>query len=537
MGKKCGGSLFPQAGKTIFFRFFMLNCLISIATVTLFGFSIIPDQERKIISGLKSYAKVIYSGLYPVVSSSVFLEDYGEAIENSLAVIGDNPMVRYVVLGRNDGLSIVNLRKKWYQAVDAAIPRLSFQNHRIIQSGLVAEEVFNAAFPVNYAGIDWGHIYIGLSTDEYHRELRTLYSRTFMTAFFSVLVSLIASFFLAKRLTLPIKQLAATTSRIGAGDLSVRSEIRTGDEIEVLSMAIDQMVTALQNSRDEVKRKHETLLDIAHRAGMAEVAIDVLHNVGNGLNSIHVISSDISRRLKESRVYNVGRLADDLEANRHRLADYIGEHGRADKMIPFLSGLAHHLENENSAMTRDMEDMDRHVSYITNIVKCQQLYSKSGGVMEPVCIDELIRMAIQISGSTLLKYGIRLEFEDSEFPAMVLNRHKIIQILNNLITNAIDAVLTVEEDERTIDISAGRCSDGGLVVRVRDNGNGIPEENLVRIFHHGFTTKKGGHGFGLHSCALFAQEMKGRLNVYSSGMNQGALFELILPVETRIEHT
>jgi signal transduction histidine kinase len=528
-----GGTGFPLPRKKIFLRFFIFNCLISIFMVTIFGFSIIPAQEKKIIAGLKNYSRLIYSGLYPVVSSSVVLEDYGESIENSLKVIEDNPMVRYVVFGRKDGMSIVNLRKKWYQAVDSTMPRLSRRNHQFIRSGLVREEVFNAAFPVNYAGIDWGHIYIGLSTDEYHRELRTLYSRTFMTAFLSVLVSLLASFFLAKRLTRPIKQLAETTSRIGAGDLTARSEIRTGDEIEVLSRAIDQMVEALSNSRDEVKRKHATLLDIAHRAGMAEVAIDVLHNVGNVLNSVHVISSSITGRLKESRIFNISRFAGDMEANRHRLSDYVGEEGRAEKMIRFLTGLARHLEDENLTISKDMEAMNCHVSYIMDIVKCQQLYSKPAGFMEPVCIDELILMAIQISGNALEKHGIRLVFKATKLPDMVLNRHKIIQILNNLINNAIDAVLTVIECERSIGVSAGLSQEGSLVVCVKDNGNGIPEENLVRIFHHGFTTKKGGHGFGLHSCALFAQEMKGSLNVYSSGLNQGALFELVLPVETK----
>jgi signal transduction histidine kinase len=68
-------------------------------------------------------------------------------------------------------------------------------------------------------------------------------------------------------------------------------------------------------------------------------------------------------------------------------------------------------------------------------------------------------------------------------------------------------------------------------IAVIDNGIGIPPENLTRIFAHGFTTKKDGHGFGLHSGVLAAQEMGGRLAVQSDGPGAGATFTLELPLD------
>jgi C4-dicarboxylate-specific signal transduction histidine kinase len=65
---------------------------------------------------------------------------------------------------------------------------------------------------------------------------------------------------------------------------------------------------------------------------------------------------------------------------------------------------------------------------------------------------------------------------------------------------------------------------------VRDNGSGIRSENLTKIFHHGFTTKATGHGFGLHSAANAAKAMKGSLSVQSEGPDRGATFTLELPV-------
>jgi signal transduction histidine kinase len=62
---------------------------------------------------------------------------------------------------------------------------------------------------------------------------------------------------------------------------------------------------------------------------------------------------------------------------------------------------------------------------------------------------------------------------------------------------------------------------------------GIASENLTRVFHHGFTTKRGGHGFGLHSSANAAVEMGGRLSARSDGPGLGATFVLELPLEKR----
>jgi signal transduction histidine kinase len=68
------------------------------------------------------------------------------------------------------------------------------------------------------------------------------------------------------------------------------------------------------------------------------------------------------------------------------------------------------------------------------------------------------------------------------------------------------------------------------MIRVEDNGIGIPPENLTRIFSHGFTTRPDGHGFGLHIGAINAREMGGSLSVASEGTGRGATFTLILPM-------
>jgi signal transduction histidine kinase len=118
------------------------------------------------------------------------------------------------------------------------------------------------------------------------------------------------------------------------------------------------------------------------------------------------------------------------------------------------------------------------------------------------------------------------EFEN--VPPMNVDKHKLLQILVNLVRNAKYACQESERVDKQMTVRVAN-GDGRIKISVIDNGVGIPPENLTRIFNHGFTTRKDGHGFGLHSGALAAKEIGGSLNVHSDGPGQGAAFTLELP--------
>jgi signal transduction histidine kinase len=134
-----------------------------------------------------------------------------------------------------------------------------------------------------------------------------------------------------------------------------------------------------------------------------------------------------------------------------------------------------------------------------------------------------------MNAGALVRHEIEVIREFLEVPAISVEKHKVLQILVNIIRNAKYACDESAAKEKRITLKV-YWQDPWVCIAVIDNGIGIPSENLTRIFNHGFTTRKDGHGFGLHSGALAASELGGALSVHSEGLGQGATFTLTLPL-------
>ena len=184
-------------------------------------------------------------------------------------------------------------------------------------------------------------------------------------------------------------------------------------------------------------------------------------------------------------------------------------------------------------MLSELSVLGKSIDHIKEIVKVQQAYAKSGGLEEDEDIRQLIEMAIEISLSSLERHGVSVECNFADIPVVRTDRRKVLQILINFISNAKHALLNAPEDRRRLVIATRVDEDGMLALDFIDNGKGIAEENMPRLFEHGFSTKSGGHGFGLHSAALAADQLGGRIDVASDGEGQGARFSLCLPINKK----
>jgi signal transduction histidine kinase len=300
----------------------------------------------------------------------------------------------------------------------------------------------------------------------------------------------------------------------------------------------DRVLSRTAELREQVKVKEKALSDLAQaqqrlmlasrQAGMAEVATSVLHNVGNVLNSVNVSTSCLRDRVQHLRVELVGKTANLLNQPDGQLAVFLKEDARGRQVPEFLTELGENLIQERLELKNEIESLAKSVEHINAIVSMQQNHAKLSGILEELDVKTIIEDAIQMNSVAYNRHAIELVRDFQPVPPVLVDRHKILQVLINLLANAKYALESRSSGKRVaVCILAPRP--GWVRISATDNGCGIAKENLDRIFSQGFTTRKNGHGFGLHNGALSAREMGGSLVVQSAGPGQGATFALEFP--------
>lgn len=295
------------------------------------------------------------------------------------------------------------------------------------------------------------------------------------------------------------------------------------------TFGVSKDITPLKEAEQELEAAHQRLIETSRLAGMAEVATDVLHNVGNVLNSVNVSCSLTIDRVRNSKVAGLAKTAALLEENRSRLAEFFKSDPRAQQVPGYLTALSEHFGHEQTALLQELEQLLKHIEHIKQIVAMQQSYAKVAGVIETVNPTQLVDDAIHINGAALTRHEVQVHCDFQPVPMIHTEKHRVLQILVNLIRNAKYALDESKRTDKLLTIRMRKNGGGHVKIEVIDNGVGIPEENLTRIFGHGFTTRRNGHGFGLHSSALAIKELGGSLTAHSDGVGKGAIFTLVLP--------
>jgi PAS domain S-box-containing protein len=294
-------------------------------------------------------------------------------------------------------------------------------------------------------------------------------------------------------------------------------------------IAIARDITERKRAETNLRTAQEKLLETARKVGMAEVATGVLHNVGNVLNSVSVTAESLQKRIRHSKISYLGDVVHLFEEHSNELGTFMTNEERGKKLPEFLANLSQELVDEQERCLEALEALTKHVQHVADIIQLQQSYSNTKGLVEPTSIAELIDDAIQINAEAISRNKVELRREITEMPNILLDRHKVLQIMTNLISNAIYALSKSNNNEKILTISVKEPESDNFEIEVCDNGIGISKENMTRIFEHGFTTKSKGHGFGLHSTALSVNELNGSIKAHSDGIGNGAVFTVKLP--------
>jgi PAS domain S-box-containing protein len=306
--------------------------------------------------------------------------------------------------------------------------------------------------------------------------------------------------------------------------------LRSRDGTVVGVVGINRDITDLKAAEQKIEAINRELREASRQAGMAEVATGVLHNVGNVLNSVNVAAGVLSDRLNNSKAAGVSKLSKLLTDQQADLGKFLTQDERGRQIPAYLQRLAEHLEKEQADMRKELHELVLNVEHIKEIVATQQNYARVLGVAEVVDLPEVMEDAIKIHGGSYERHGIKLIREYDALPQMTLDKHKVMQILINFLSNAKYACDAGGKDEKNVAVRLKLASKERVRIEIADNGIGVAPENLTRIFSQGFTTRKGGHGFGLHSGALAAKDLGGLISAESLGVGNGATFILELPI-------
>ena len=338
------------------------------------------------------------------------------------------------------------------------------------------------------------------------------------------------------RVTRPIREITEAMGELSEGEFDTAiPALERRDEIGAMARALAVFKeNSIERERLEflTQRLQETqaeLLAAARQAGMAQIANNVLHNVGNVLNSVNISAGLVTGRIRDSKAQGLTRAVRLINDHAADLGDFL-THDEKGKLLPgYLNKLVAAIAEEQRCVIEELGSLAKSVDHIKDIVAKQQSFAGVASVVEAVQIQDLVEEALRMDAGALARHRVTVVKQYADVPTLPLDKHLVLQVLVNLIGNAKQAMshqITLRVE--VADLVDGRC----LRICVEDDGEGIAPENLSRLFAHGFTTRKNGHGFGLHSCALAAKEMNGTLTARSDGPGKGAVFTLELPIKS-----
>lgn len=325
---------------------------------------------------------------------------------------------------------------------------------------------------------------------------------------------------------------AELAERIAAQKELTRAHERLEVRVKERTVELSREVSDRKLAQEELARLNTYIADVSHRAGMAEVANSVIHNVGNALNSINVAVTTINSEIKSTPLHTLPKIADMLKANEGDLSSFLNGDEKGKQLPKLIGMLSEQWKMENATLLSETKQLQDSVAHIREIVSRQQSLSGKLGIDEIINVSDLINNCLSFYVTNFKNAQILVSMNNEPGLEWTGDRSKITQILLNLIMNAEESLIAGSNNPKTLKITSFNNKNEGIQIEVSDNGTGIEPEVLNKLFGYGFTTKPFGHGLGLHASAIAANEMNGTLQAFSSGKDKGATFILTLPKQS-----
>ena len=316
--------------------------------------------------------------------------------------------------------------------------------------------------------------------------------------------------------------------RIAAQKALTQAHEKLEIRVHERTIELSREISDRKQAQEELARLNTYIADVSHQAGMAEVASSVLHNVGNALNSINVSVSTINSEINASPLKALPKVAKLIEENKTDLTRFLTQDDKGSQVPKLIEMLSKQWELENVNLSSEARQLQESVDHIREIISRQQSLSGHTNITEKLNVSDLINNCLAFYVTNFKNANILVSMNNESNLEFTVDRNKVTQILLNLIMNAEESLAMSSDTPKTLKISSHTFQNLNIQIEVADNGVGIDQESLAKLFSYGFTTKQSGHGLGLHASAIAANEMGGKLQAFSSG--KGATFILTLPI-------
>jgi signal transduction histidine kinase len=299
--------------------------------------------------------------------------------------------------------------------------------------------------------------------------------------------------------------------------------VRIYKKVESLNVELEKRI---KERTEKLETAQTKLIDTAHKAGMAEVATTILHNMKNILNSMSISCEEIIDTIKDSKLPGLLKANVLLKEHKDNIATYLSSDKKGLLMLEYYLTVSEFLVDEQEKVNLETKQVEKNIQMIKRIIDTQQEYAKRELVDNELNLEETIEEALRIQSKEFSLNHVKIRKHYLKIHYIKGQKSSVIQIFLNLFKNACTALQQNEQDNRVLTIETGKEKEKMVYVRICDNGIGIPGEDLDKVFHFGFTRQEDGHGFGLHACADIINSMGGTITVASGGPGHGAEFTL-----------
>ncbi len=534
--------MFGFISKRLFGKVFILIFLAIFMVLFLFTTEATRLQKESIISSLESESKTMADAMTLLNKENLIIDNKIGIFEFLNEYVKLNKQIESVIISRNENAYNIIIKKESWDVIDSKneiyeSAQNDFVQFSIITSPYLNKKVFKYTYPIYFSNILWGWLHIDVSLIEYDKKIEQMYLQFIFLAIFMLITSIFLSYFIAKMVAKPIVSLNNVSNEIARGNLSIRANITTNDEIGILAKTYNKMLENLENSQNELKNSRNKLeLRVQERTkeledvnSKLEEKSKLLKELNDGLEER--VTEEIRKQQKQEQLLiQQSKLA--------AMGEMIGN--IAHQWRQPLNALSLVLQNINFAyemddlseefMHKSMDKANLLTNTMSKTIDDFRNFFKPNKQEVEFFISDTIKNAISLIESTFQHHNITIESKINDDANIKGFPNEFSQVVLNILNNAKDAIIENNIGSGKVLINVEKI-DNKATISVIDNAGGIPNDILEKVFNPYFTTKEEGKGTGIGlymSKNIIETNMNGKLLV--ENIENGAKFVIIVPI-------